>query len=246
MRKNSNTAKSRFVSAAVLLASLLIAAPPLSAAENSATVPAPRDGGSMKRHELINANVLANPDSRLLFIGDSITQAWEGPGRTPWAESFGEYKPLNLGIGGDRTQHVLWRLENGNLTRLKPRVAVIMIGTNNTGGDTNSAPQIAEGVEAVVAKLRKELPETRLLLLAIFPRGENPDHPLRQKVAEVNKIIAKLDDASHVHYLDIGGKFLADDGTLPKEIMPDFLHLSPQGYEIWAAAVRPKIVELMN
>jgi len=245
MPRSASPKVSRFASAAVFSATLFLAALP-AGAENSATTPVPRDGGPMQRHESINKNVLARPDSQLLFIGDSITQGWEGPGRKAWAESFADYQPLNLGIGGDRTQHVLWRLENGNLSGLKPRVAVIMIGTNNTGGDTNTPAEIAEGVAAIVSKLRGDLPGTRLLLLAIFPRGENPDHPQRKKVAEVNGILEQLDDGDHVRYLDIGAEFLSPDKTISKEIMPDFLHLSPKGYEIWAAAVLPKIKELMK
>jgi beta-glucosidase len=216
----------------------------LSAQEkaNTAVVAVPRDANWMKRHDLINTRVKETPDSQVLFIGDSITQGWEGAGKQAW-ESFSEYKPLNLGIGGDRTQHVLWRLENGNLAGLKPKAAVIMIGTNNSKGADNSAEEIAAGITAIVTKLRTELKDTKLLVLGIFPRGAQPNAQ-REKIAAVNAIVAKLDDGKNIHFLDIGDKFLEADKSLSKEIMPDFLHLSPKGYEIWVQAIAPKLKEL--
>jgi len=214
------------------------------AEENPATNPVPRDSAWVQRHDTINANVISNPESQLLFIGDSITQAWNGPGKSAWS-TFETYKPLNLGIGGDRTEHVLWRLDNGNLSGLSPKVAVVMIGTNNSNGNAYSAENIAEGVTAIVTKLRTDLPNTKILLLAIFPRGETPN-PQREKISEVNTTIAKLDDNKHIHYLDISPVFLAEDKSISKEIMPDFLHLSPKGYQLWADAIAPKIAELME
>ena len=135
---------------------------------NDAVVPVPREGGWVKRHESFNERVKkGNVD--LIFIGDSITQGWEGAGKKVWEEFYGKRNAVNLGIGGDRTQHVLWRLENGNIEGIKPKLAVLMIGTNNSG--SNSSEQIAAGVTAIVEKLRKELPETKVLVLGIFPRG---------------------------------------------------------------------------
>jgi lysophospholipase L1-like esterase len=209
---------------------------------NSAVVAQPRDANWMKRHDLINTRVKETPDSQVLFIGDSITQGWEGAGKKAW-EAFAEYKPLNLGIGGDRTQHVLWRLENGNIAGLKPKAAVIMIGTNNSNGADNTAEEIAAGITAIVTKLRTELKDTKLLVLGVFPRGPQPN-PQREKIAAINAIIAKLDDGKYVHFLDIGEKFLEADKSLSKEVMPDFLHLSPKGYEIWVEAITPKLKEL--
>lgn len=227
----------------LLLGGLLLPAA-LSAEDkaNSAVVAQPRDANWMKRHELINTRVKETPDSQVLFIGDSITQGWEGAGKMAW-ESFAEYKPLNLGIGGDRTQHVLWRLENGNISGLKPKVAVIMIGTNNSNGADNTAEEIAAGITAIVTKLRAELKDTKLLVLGIFPRGAQPN-PQREKLAEVNATIAKLADGKDIHFLDIGEKFLEEDKSLSKEVMPDFLHLSPKGYDIWVEAITSKLKEL--
>jgi lysophospholipase L1-like esterase len=199
----------------------------------------------MKRHEAYNQTIKNHQDAQLLFIGDSITDAWSGPGKEAWNKHFAPRKAVNLGIGGDRTQHVLWRLENGNIDGVKPKAAVLMIGTNNSNGNDHTAEEIAEGIKAIVAKLRKELPETKILLLAIFPRGEKPN-PQREKNAKASKLASEVADGKMVHYLDIGEKFLEPDGSLSKEIMPDRLHLSPKGYQIWAENIEPKVAELVD
>ena len=178
----------------------------------------------------------------LLFLGDSITAGWAGQ-KAIWEKAFAAYKPANFGIGGDRTQHVLWRIQNGELEGIKPKVAVLMIGTNNSAADP--AEGIAKGVTKIVQTIREKTPATKILLLAVFPRGEKPN-PQREKIQQVNKIIAKLDDKKNIFFLDIGSKFLQPGDTLTKEIMPDFLHLSPAGYQIWADAITPKLAELMK
>jgi lysophospholipase L1-like esterase len=214
-------------------------------ASQGTTTPVPREGNWMKRHEAYNQAIRNHQDAQLLFIGDSITDAWSGPGKEAWNKHFAARKAVNLGIGGDRTQHVLWRLENGNIDGVKPKAAVLMIGTNNSNGNDHTAEEIAEGIKAIVAKLRKELPETKVLLLAIFPRGEKPN-PQREKNAKASKLASEVADGKMVHYLDIGEKFLEPDGSLSKEIMPDRLHLSPKGYQIWAESIEPKVAELMD
>jgi lysophospholipase L1-like esterase len=181
----------------------------------------------------------------VLFLGDSITQGWEGAGKEVWKERFTPMKAANFGIGGDQTQHVLWRLRDGKeLHGISPKVVVLMIGTNNMG--SNNAEQIADGITAIVKELRRQLPEGKVLLLGIFPRSKEATHPLRAKIKDVNERIAKLDDTKTVRYLDIGGKFLESDGTISKKIMPDFLHLSPVGYKIWADAIQPSLGELLK
>jgi beta-glucosidase len=213
------------------------------AEEHDAIKPVPRDGNWMKRHESFNERVKqGNVD--LLFIGDSITQAWEGPGKDVWAKHYGSRNAVNLGIGGDRTQHVLWRLDHGNIDGIKPKLAVLMIGTNNSG--SNTPEQIAEGVAAIVNKLREKLPDTKVLVLGIFPRGADNNDARRQVNAKANEIIAKLADGKMVEYLDIGPKFLGADGTLSKDIMPDLLHLNPQSYQIWADAIEDHVKRLMG
>ncbi len=216
-------------------------------ADHSAVTPAPRtDGGWKTRADLLNQRIKDNPDAQLLFIGDSITQGWEGNGaKEVWQKYYGHRKAVNIGIGGDRTQHVLYRLQNGNLEGVKPKAAVVMIGTNNSNGEDNSPQQIAEGVKTIVKELRTREPQMKILLLGIFPRGENMN-PQRGKIAQVNQVIQKLDDGQHVFYLDIGHKFLEDDGTLSATIMPDYLHLTPKGYEIWAAAIEEKLASLLG
>lgn len=182
----------------------------------------------------------------LVFLGDSITDGWRGKnGKEVWDKYYTPRKALNLGIGGDRTQHVLWRLDHGNVDGLHPKLVVLMIGTNNSNKDDNTAAEIGAGITAIVHKLREKLPESKVLVLAIFPRGEKPS-PQREKNAEASKIASQLADGKHVFYLDIGPKFLAEDATLSRDIMPDLLHLSPKGYQIWAESIEPQVAELMG
>jgi lysophospholipase L1-like esterase len=189
--------------------------------------------------------IVAKGEGDIIFLGDSITHGWEGAGKKVWADNFASFKPVNLGIGGDQTGHVLWRITDGKeLEPLKPKLAVIMIGTNNMG--RHSSEQIAGGIKAIVEELRKQKPEMKILLLGIFPRAENAKDPVRDKIKKTNEIIAKLDDGKFVFYKDIGDKFLDKDGKLEKKIMPDFLHPSTEGYEIWAAAVKDDIQKLLK
>lgn len=211
--------------------------------EHDAVRPVPREGGWMNRHESMNARV-AQGNVDMVFIGDSITQGWEGAGKEVWKEFYGERNAVNLGIGGDRTQHVLWRLENGNLKGITPKLAVVMIGTNNA--NSNQPEEIADGIERIVELLKSKTPETEILLLAVFPRGATANDRLRQVNQKTNAIIAKLADGEQVHFLDIGQQFLAEDGTLSQEIMPDRLHLSEKGYRIWAESIEPKVKELLG
>jgi lysophospholipase L1-like esterase len=224
----------------------------------------------------------------VIFLGDSITQGWEG--QKAWEEHFASFKPVNLGIGGDQTGHVLWRITEGHeLDNLKPKAAVIMIGTNNTGG--HSAQQIAGGIKAIVEELKHQKPDIKILLLGVFPRG-NPgdadrtleqitegikpineelkkDKPdvarlntllrnlqsqrgtipaakLNKKIAEINAIIANLDDGKTVFYKDIGKEFLDENGGLSGAIMPDYLHLSAKGYHLWGRAIKADLEKLLK
>jgi lysophospholipase L1-like esterase len=196
------------------------------------------------RHSKINDRA-SQGDVNLLFIGDSITQGWEeDPGKEIWEKFYGSRKAMNAGISGDRTQHVLWRLDHGNIDGIKPKLAIVMIGTNNSG--TDSPEDIAAGITAIVAKLHEKLPDTKVLLLAIFPRGKNAEDANRKVNIATNEIIKSLDDGKSVFYLDISDKFLSDDGTLSEQVMPDLLHLSKQGYEIWAESIEPKVAEVIG
>ncbi|MBE7494631.1 MAG: chitobiase/beta-hexosaminidase C-terminal domain-containing protein [Verrucomicrobiaceae bacterium] len=203
-----------------------------------------------KRHELTSAAVKrAKP--QILFIGDSITHFFGGEqfdsyalrGQQTWGEFYAPRNAGNLGFGWDKTENVLWRLQHGAIDGIAPKLVVMMIGTNNTGNC--SAPDIAAGIEAIVLELEKRLPQSQILLLGIFPRGEKPN-PAREKIAEINGIISRLDGTHHVTFLDIGAKFLTPDGLITKDIMPDFLHPNEKGYRIWAEAIEPTVKKLMG
>ena len=176
---------------------------------------------------------------QLVFDGDSITDGWQGGGKQIWEAHYSKLNAFDFGISGDMTQHLLWRLSQGQVDGIHPKLIALMIGTNNMG--TFSPEQIAEGVTAIVNEYRKRCPEAVILLQAIFPRGNLPDNPLRAKIKAVNGILSKLDDGKKVIYIDFGDKFLSADGTLSPEIMPDFLHPNAKGYEIWANAIQPVI-----
>lgn len=181
----------------------------------------------------------------VVFIGDSITQGWENEGRPVWTEKFARYHPLNLGYGGDRTENVLWRLQHGEIDGIAPRVAVLMIGTNNAGHRQEDPATVAAGIRRLVEELRKRLPDTKLLLLAVFPREEHPGARLRRLNDRVNAQIAGLHDGRHVFFRDIGPALTNADGSLSREVMPDLLHLSEQGYRRWAQAIGPDLERLM-
>ena len=220
-------------------------------AENTAVVPAPRDANWVKRHEALLAESQARKDSvDLLFIGDSITDGWDGKGKAVYDKYYVPRNVLNLGIGGDRTQHVLWRLQHGEVDGLHPKATVLLIGINNTskerdGSERNTAPEVIEGVTAVVKEIQQRLPKTKLLLLAVFPYKQKGD-PMRDKVDEINKGIRKLGKRKNVTFLDINKKFLEPDGTLSTNIMPDLLHPNERGYQIWAEAMEPTLKKLMK
>lgn len=228
-----------------ILALSLALSPSLLA--HSANEAAPRtDDSWLKRQELLNQRAAeAGEKAQIVFIGDSITQGWEGAGREVWAKYYAPRNAVNLGIGGDRTQHVLWRLENGNLKGLKPKAAVVMIGTNNSNGEDNTIEQIADGVTAIVTRLRETLPQTKVLLLGIFPRSENPT-PQRGKLLQINQILQKLGDNRNVFYVDFGYKFITSEGLIPRNLMPDYLHLSPDAYRVWAESIEGLVSHLLG
>jgi beta-glucosidase len=182
----------------------------------------------------------------LLLHGDSITDWWvQGPeNQAMFDKYFGNLRTANFAIAGDTTQGVLWGLHNGEGQGYQPKAVMLMIGTNNSG--SSSAAEIAEGVGAVVLELRHDFPDAKILLLAIFPRSV-PGDPVRDRIAEANRIIARLDDQKHVFFMDIGNKFLDDKGFfLPDTFRADLLHPVAGGYDIWGAAVKDKLAELMR
>ena len=244
--------KTSVASLVALVASLVTAA----AAPNYAVQPVLHPG-TEKRHESFN-EISKKGEAQLVFLGDSITHGWEGKGKAVWAKDWAPLKAANFGIGGDRTEHVLWRLEHGNFDGLKPKAIVLMIGTNNTGHQGRpqkelngavyecDAEQTAEGIKAIVAKLRQKCPDAKILILGIFPRGADKNDKFRQQNEATNAIVKGFADGQKVFFLDVGAKFLEADGTLSKTIMPDLLHPNEKGYQIWSDAIKADVLALLR
>ncbi|MFA5291531.1 MAG: GDSL-type esterase/lipase family protein [Phycisphaerae bacterium] len=207
----------------------------------------PRHNAVLERNRQGNVNII--------MVGDSITHRWEDAGKDVWQKYYASRNTVNMGFGGDGTQHVLWRLEHGEVNNINPKLAVLMIGTNNSNRNDYTAEQIAEGVKSIICQLRTCLPNTKILVLGIFPRGdarqrkdkallEASYNPQWEKNDTANKIISKVADNKTIYYLNINKKFLTKKGKLTRDIMPDLLHLNQKGYEIWAKAMEPMIVKL--
>ena len=231
---------------------------------NTAVEPVPRDPRWVQRHEAF-VKIAQQGGIDLLFLGDSITDFWrydtyKGPvngqmvdwprGKAVWDENYAPLHAANFGINADRTQHLLWRIEHGELDGIHPKAVVLLIGTNNTGKERNGSirnttAEAIAGVTAVVREVHTRLPQTKILLLAIFPR-DIKGSPVRAQIAEINQAIARLDDGAAIHFLDIGPQLLEPDGTLSTSVMPDLLHPNAHGYQIWADAIRAPLAKLMQ
>ena len=247
----------RVRSLVALLALFVVAVPARLWAEAAvadkpkAVTPAPQtDSWAVKwwmpRHQEKVAGLKKQERVDLLMIGDSITHGWEGDGKKVWAEFYAKRNAYNIGFSGDRTEQVIWRLQNGAVEGIAPKLAVIMIGTNNAGHRKDKPEETAAGIRAILDELGRRLPQTKVLLLAIFPRAASSGDELRKINDATNKLIAAYADHKRVFYLDLNDKFLQPDGTLTKEIMPDLLHPKEKGYRIWAEAMEPSIAELMG
>lgn len=218
-----------------------------AARKPSSLVPAPRtDEWAVARQDECIRRARESAPAKLVFVGDSITQAWDGPGSEVWKTRYANRNAANFGISGDRTEHVLWRLDNGNFDGLTPDLVVIMIGTNNTGHREDKPEDTAAGIKAIIGRITKKCPNTKILLLGIFPRGETADHPHRKLNIAINEIIKGYADNTQVFYKDISKALMNDKGELTKEIMPDYLHLTPEGYKRWADAIEPDITKLLG
>ena len=227
------------------------AAPPAAAVHASVAKPAPTprtpesaqtpEIKSLERHKDFLYRITQG-EIGLLFMGDSITDFWTSRGQYSWLE-YAPYKPADFGISADKTEHVLWRIENGELDGIHPKVMVLMIGTNNDGVD--QPEWIASAIQKIVAVTQEKLPSTKVLLLGIFPRGKH-GNPATVVNHQVNDIISKMDNGKTVRYLDIGNVFLDANGDVPPEIMPDGLHPNPHGYDLWYAAMRPLLDQMMK
>ncbi|NDC73884.1 GDSL family lipase [bacterium] len=209
----------------------------------SAVIPVPKEKpGWMARHLSINQRA-AQGNVDLIYLGDSIVQYFNAKGKKVWDHYYAPRNALNLGISGDRTQHALWRLDHGNIDGISPKLAIVMIGQNN--GGHNTPKEISDGVTLVVETIRKKLPDTKILLLAIFYRREKPTEE-RLVFDEANATIAKLEDHRKIFYMNLNRIFLLPDGNISKELMPDYEHPSPLGHRVWAEAIEGKVAELMG
>lgn len=175
----------------------------------------------------------ARATARLGFMGDSITQMWPDD---LWQQKFSAWQPLRMGIGGDRTQTLLWRMDKGELQGLSLKTMVLLIGTNNLGAG-DSPDDVTQGIQRTIDQIRRQQPGIRIILMAIFPREESPRDPLRAKVKATNALLAAAARSWNVTLIDLGPQLLEKDGTISKEMMGDFVHLTPKGYQIWADAV---------
>lgn len=211
----------------------------------NATIPAPRnieyEWMSITRWQTMheeNKAVAAKGDARLVFVGDSLTELWR------WDETwkaFAKYNAANLGIGGDKTQNLLWRLDHGEVGKLDPEAVVLLIGTNNFGHLNHSAEEVFEGTQLIVEKLLKVFPRAKLLIMGVFPCQPEADHPFRERIKRTNAMTASLSNGDRIHFLDIGERLLEPDGSISPEVMEDYLHLTPKGYRIWFEAVSPVV-----
>jgi lysophospholipase L1-like esterase len=225
---------------------------------NTAIVPAPACEKDFynwdERHADVKKAIAEGPVD-LVFIGDSITHLWGGrpkpnrqSGQKVWDEFYAPRNAVNLGFGWDRTQQVLWRLDNGEFEGISPKVAVVLIGTNNLVGHAvreNTNEEIVAGITAVRDLIVKKSPKTKVLLLGLLPRGKEPGNPLRARITSINEELAKLDGKNSTTFLELGAAFLQENGEFKPELAPDHLHLSEQGYRAWAEAMEPTLARLL-
>jgi len=220
--------------------------------ENNAVVPVPKLENDCydwyARHkEVLKVKDAANPE--IVLIGDSITHFWGGEPAGPfkngpkaWEDVFGKRRVLNLGFGWDRTQNVLWRLDNGEFDGLRPKFVVLNIGTNNFSGTrnarANTPAEVAEGIKAICARISAKSAGTRIILMGVFPRGASPRDGFRPKITALNELLAALAREKGLTFLDIGARMLEPDGTLSREIMKDSVHPTEKGYALWASALK--------
>ena len=224
--------------AIALSVSAMSACPAQQETKSPAVTPQPRAEDWWVQRQAEKVAEMSKGGIDLLMVGDSITQNFESVGAEVWKQSFEPRKAINLGFGGDRTNHVLWRLDNLPKLKAAPKAAVVLIGTNNICWGSDTPRQAADGVQAVTRKLHETYPSTKILVLGVFPRRRDASHAHRKEINELNSYLPELlRDIDHVTFKDIGSAFLDDQGHLSKEMMPDTTHPSAKGHEIWAAAI---------
>jgi beta-glucosidase len=214
----------------------------LAAFQHSAIMPTVRNEGWWQTRHRACVEQTRAAQFDVAFIGDSITQGWETDGKAAWDQHFAPLRAANFGFSGDRTQHVLWRLQNREIIGGRPKVVVVMIGTNNLGDNTPA--ETADGVVEIVNTLLART-NARVLLLGIFPRANNPENRFRVAAAEATTLFWNRVEHPRLTKLNIGSHFLRSDGSLRTMLMPDLLHLNENGYSIWAKAIVPTVKKLL-
>ena len=185
----------------------------------------------------------------LLMVGDSIIFEWRRVGKKSWEQFYGNRKAVNIASSGDTTYHMLWHFQNGGLDGMKahnPKLVVVMIGTNNRGIPELKGLDTAYGILALLKEIHAKLPESKILLMPIFPRGKTPEDQGRLRNDEINKVIQTYVDNKTVHWLDVGHVFLDDKGNLKTDLMPDGLHPNEEGYRVWGEAMEPTIKKFLG
>lgn len=200
----------------------------------------------MPRHEAKLQEGRQHRDAELVFVGDSITQGWETDGKDVWQRHYQQYHALNLGFYGDRTEHVLWRLQHGEVDGLHPKVAVLLIGTNNSSHRPDPAQDTADAIARIIGELQQRMPGIKILLLAIFPREDKPGPAVGLLNGEINAMLPKLADNRRVFFLDVNKVLLGADQHVSKALMPDLLHPNAAGYALWADAMAPTLQKMLK
>ena len=194
----------------------------------------------LKRHQDIVAKA-ATQSPEVMLLGDSITQGWELNHKI-WAQKTKFNRVLNAGIASDRVEHILWRVQNGLFATARPKIVVLMAGINNLAISTPE--QITGGLAQIVDEIHRASPATHVLLMGILPSGEDAENPRRGKIRSVNAMISAMAAQHEVQYLDAGSLFLAPDGRLTKAVSFDGVHLTREGYTIWATALRQPLKKI--
>ena len=247
--RNRHTPPIRYLLLLLIILGITLALSPLSLVRDrtpAAMVPIPQtDAWWITQHEHALARIReGNID--LVMIGDSITQAWGNEGRRVWDTYYGHRRAVNLGFNGDRTEHVLWRLDHGEIDGINPKLAILMIGTNNTGAHHDPPEETAAGIHAILTTLRTRLPATKILLLGLFPRMASADDPIRRINGTVNDHLRAYADNQHIFFMDLSRHFLDVRGRLSQDLMPDFVHPNEHGYQVWADGMEDMIKRLLD
>jgi lysophospholipase L1-like esterase len=197
-----------------------------------------------RRHEaLVRMDPALKEKAELVFIGDSIVEGWD---KALWDRYYAPHHAMNLGLGGDKTQQVIWRLLHEEVDGMRPKLVVLLIGTNNLGPDGAPAAAVAQGVGKILEVLHGKLPEARIILLGILPRDHDPNTLVRRQIADTNALLARLADGDRIVFIDTGPRLLEPDGTISPAIMADHLHPTAQGYRILSEAIAPQLGAMLG